>query len=247
MQFQELPEDVLRSIFSFCDIYAVVAMSGTNNHFRRLSTDKSVWVVLVNNLRRRGFVDRLSLSDIQSCSQEDLVGLVKGLLSGPASWTTNPESQSLVAAPTRYTIHPSITPTGNSTLLPGGEYILCYSFNTRTLECWSVRCDKLVWAYVKKNLDSSVMGYDAEVIDWGAGAHIIVCERDGSVSPSLDQVEIVKLDFATGTSTPLFVCKCPAGAYFITPKNLWQYRFCWFPSWIQSNFPADKLENTRAP
>ncbi|KAF7351351.1 F-box domain-containing protein [Mycena sanguinolenta] len=216
MQFQQLPEDVLRSIFSFCDIRTVVSMSGTNKYFHRLSTDKSVWVDLVHNLRRRGFVDRLSLSDIQSYSQGDLVGLVKGLLLGPSSWTTTTsDSQTFVRAPTKYTIHPSITPS-NANLLPGGEYIICYSDVSQTLECWSVRCDKLVWAYDKKGSQSTISGYDAEVIDEGAGANIVVCEWDGSSAPI--RLEIVKLDFASGTSTRLFVYGSPPGSSFIAPK-----------------------------
>ncbi|KAJ6487767.1 hypothetical protein C8R45DRAFT_256270 [Mycena sanguinolenta] len=196
MHFQELSEDVLRSIFSFCDIYAVVAVSGTNKYFHRLCTDKSVWVDLVDNLRRRGFVDRLSLSDIQSYSQE-----------------AESETHTLGQTPTKYTIHLRITPT-NATLLGGGEHILCYSAYTQTLECWSVRYDKLVWAYVKKKPRSKVREFDAEVID--GGANIIVCEMDESGPTS--QLEIVKLDFVTGASTPLLVCECPPGSCFITPK-----------------------------
>ncbi|KAJ6487758.1 hypothetical protein C8R45DRAFT_994239 [Mycena sanguinolenta] len=214
MQFQELPEDVLRTVLSLCDIYAVVCVSGTNKYFYHLCTEKSVWVDLVDNLRRRGFVDRLSLSDIQSCSQEGLVGLVKGLLAGPLNWNkAESELPILVQTPTKYTIHPRITPT-NATFLGGGEHILCYSVNTQTLECWSVRYDKLVWAYVKKKPPSKVREFDAEVIN--GGANIIVCEMDESGPTS--QLEIVNLDFATGTSTSLLVCQCPLGSCFIRPK-----------------------------
>ncbi|KAF7351361.1 F-box domain-containing protein [Mycena sanguinolenta] len=218
MHFQQLPEDVLRYIFSFCDIYAVVSIGGTSKYFHCLSTDSLVWVDLVYNLRRRGFVDRLSLSDIQSYSQEDLMGLVKGLLLGPASLATvNSESQSLVAAPTRYTIHTSSTPT-IAALLPGGEYILCYSFNAQTFECWSVQHGTLVWAYVKKNPASRLEGFGAKIIDGGVSANIIVGERDVSKPLGPIQFEIVNLDFATGTSTPLFVCEFPPVYRSIIPE-----------------------------
>ncbi|KAJ6487754.1 hypothetical protein C8R45DRAFT_994210 [Mycena sanguinolenta] len=209
MRFHELPADVICSIFNFCDIHAVVSVSGTSKYLHRLVKNKSVWVYLVDDLRHRGFIDQLSLSDIQSYSQGALVSLVKGLLTGPESWTgtTNPRSHP------PQTIHPPSMP-GLATLLQGGEYIL-FS-NNRTLECWSVRYDKLVWVY-QSGPKPRIYEYDAEVIDGGAGANIIICDRDTKLGPRL---QIVKLDFGSGISTLLFLIEAPGqwSCRFSAPK-----------------------------
>ncbi|KAJ7461729.1 hypothetical protein B0H11DRAFT_2055758 [Mycena galericulata] len=226
MDFQDISEDILRLIFGFCNISTVLALYQTNKYLHRLSLEKIVWVDLVDNLRCRGFVDQLSLSDIQSQSQEALVGLVRGLMSGPASWTApttpasimpkksfmsrfkykpavrEPPSQGRAQISKEFHLHPSATD-ASPELLGGGEYVL---FNSRgTFECWSVRYDKLVWEYEKNRPDSYVIQFGAEVLDGGDQANIIVCERyqaSGGEEQSL--VQIVNLDFHTGTSTILF-------------------------------------------
>ncbi|KAJ6557963.1 hypothetical protein B0H19DRAFT_1149276 [Mycena capillaripes] len=223
MEFQDLSEDNIRSIFSFCDIYAVVSMSRTNKYFRQLTLEKLVWVDLVDNLRRKGFVDQLSISDIRSHSQEPLVALVKRLLTGPACWnppikakgswfrsTSSHQSQIPVEMFAKYVLHPPgiIYSKENATkLLNGGEYVL---FNNTTLECWSVQPDKLIWAYDKNGPESHVFQFAAEMVDGGSSVNIIVCERSWTVG-GYDQslIQIVKLDFNTGNSTRLLLNELP--------------------------------------
>ncbi|KAJ7918457.1 hypothetical protein B0H13DRAFT_1993021 [Mycena leptocephala] len=211
MKFQDLSEDDIRSIFSFCDIYAVVSMSRTNRYFRRLSLDKLVWVDLVENIRRKGFVDQLSLSDILSYSQEALVALVKSLLTGPASWNPPIEPKrkwfrSTNSLPTQ-TLAEISAKYSEAKLLNGGEYVL---FNNTTLECWSIRRDKLIWAYDKNGLEWSVCEFAAEVVDGGDSVNIIVCEILWTISRD-DQslAHIVNLDLKTGSSTGLLRIECP--------------------------------------
>ncbi|KAJ7741991.1 hypothetical protein DFH07DRAFT_964764 [Mycena maculata] len=179
MEFQELPEDNVRSIFSFCD-YAVLAVGRTNKYLRRLTLEKPVWVDLVQSLRRKGFIDHLSLSEIQSQSQEALVALVKSLATGPASWTapikpkpsflarfrSSQPRQSRAEISTQFSIHPGILPGyGPVELLAGGEYVLMDHVGA-TLSCWSVRDDRLVWSYDKRDPYSRVE-FSAEVVDGG--------------------------------------------------------------------------------
>ncbi|KAF7360197.1 F-box domain-containing protein [Mycena venus] len=220
MEFQELPEDVIRSIFGCSDVYSVISLGGTNRYFHRLSMDKLVWVDLVVNLRRKGFIDRLSLSDIQSSSQEALVALVKRSVTGPESWygTVKPKShwsrssshQTLIEMSTKHTVHPGVinTPSNlHAGLLNGGEYVL---IDGVTIECWSVQRDKLVWTYDKNSPESFVEEFTAEVIEGGCSANIMVCESLWTASgKSGSLVQIVGLDFDTGTSTSLFVLPCP--------------------------------------
>ncbi|KAJ6478718.1 hypothetical protein C8R47DRAFT_1137912 [Mycena vitilis] len=216
MKFQELPEDVMRSIFSFCDIYAVVSMSGTSKSLRLLTLEKLVWADLVGNLRRRGFVDQLPLADIRSRSQKELLALVKGLLTGPASWNppvkpkgrwfrSNSSAPTPLETSSQYAIHPLnilASKANEARLLNGGEYVL---FNNATLECWSVRQDKLIWAYDIHGEGSFVIAFAAEVLDDGHSANIVVCEQSWFVLGN-DQstVRVMKLDFETGSSNTLF-------------------------------------------
>ncbi|KAJ7918459.1 hypothetical protein B0H13DRAFT_1993032 [Mycena leptocephala] len=207
MKFQDLSEDDIRSIFSFCDIYAVVSMSRTNRYFRRLSLDKLVWVDLVENIRRKGF--------------GALVALVKSLLTGPACWnpiepkrkwfrvTNSLPTQTLAEMSAKYVIHPSgivYSKKREAKLLNGGEYVL---FNNTTLECWSIRHDKLIWAYDKNGLEWSVCEFAAEVVDGGDSVNLIFWERlwtGGADDQSL--AHIVNLDLKTGSSTGLLRIEC---------------------------------------
>ncbi|KAF7346099.1 F-box domain-containing protein [Mycena sanguinolenta] len=234
--FQDLPEDVIRSVFSFCDIYAVVSMSRTNKYLRRLSLDKLVWTDLVANLWRRGFIDQASLSDIQSSSLDSLLALVKGLLTGPSSWNGNanlkpksrwflsPKSRRVqnpipVDMHTKYIVHPREIVASNLNqpkLLNGGEYVL---FNNATLECWSIHRDELVWAYEKSGPEFSVVEFAAEVIDGGDSVNIVVCERSWTLSGTGSEqslVQVLKLDLYTGSSTQLLLNRNPYG-------NVWNF------------------------
>ncbi|KAF7351352.1 hypothetical protein MSAN_01566700 [Mycena sanguinolenta] len=101
-----------------------------------------------------------------------------------------------------------------ATLLNGGEYILFHRH--QTLECWSVRRDKLFWTYDKKEPDFDVKGFDADVIDGGTSVNIVVCEN-GRMSNN-SRLQILNLDFITGTSTALFLGECPPQSYFLRPK-----------------------------
>ncbi|KAJ7106327.1 hypothetical protein C8R44DRAFT_806025 [Mycena epipterygia] len=83
---QELPEDVLLLTFSLCDIYAVISTSQINKYLHRIALDRTVWVALVEDLRLRGFIDRLSAADIRASSAEKLIGLVKTMVTGRDSW-----------------------------------------------------------------------------------------------------------------------------------------------------------------
>ncbi|KAJ7468053.1 hypothetical protein FB451DRAFT_387697 [Mycena latifolia] len=220
MVFQDLSEDNIRSIFSFCDIYVVVRMSRTNKYIRRITLEKLVWVDLVENLRYRGFIDGVSPSEIRALTQEELIALVKTLVTGPRSWTapvtpkvsertrlrSSPPRppQSWAENPTQIILHPSgirSSKMNEAKSIAGGEYVL---FNNITLECWSVHDDRLVWAYEKNGPDSYVIEFAADVAYGGESATIAVCERSWTTN-NTDQnlVQILKLDFRTGISTRL--------------------------------------------
>ncbi|KAJ7461733.1 hypothetical protein B0H11DRAFT_2055784 [Mycena galericulata] len=217
MQFEDLSEDDLRSILSFCDVYAVLAVGRTNKYLRRLTLEKLVWVDLVENLRRKGFIDHLSLPDIQSRSQEALVALVKRLLTGPVSWTAPiipkpsfmarfrsktdrpPQQQAKISK--QFLLHPSCITDYHGRPLPGGEYVL---FCNRTLQCWSVLHDQLVWSYETPLPSFEVMDFAAEVLHGGDTANILIWETQTPMDHDPKAlIHIVNLNLRTGTSTIL--------------------------------------------
>ncbi|KAJ7106277.1 hypothetical protein C8R44DRAFT_886155 [Mycena epipterygia] len=60
--------------------------SWTNKYLHRVAFARAVWVSLVEDLRLRGFIDRLSATDIRESSAERLIGLVKTIMTGAESW-----------------------------------------------------------------------------------------------------------------------------------------------------------------
>ncbi|KAJ7741989.1 hypothetical protein DFH07DRAFT_837213 [Mycena maculata] len=156
---------------------------------------------------------------MRSQSQETLVTLVKGLVNGPASWiapmmpkssflarflpgsTRRPQKRAEIS--NQFIINASVQagPWNAPRLLAGGEYVL---LNNQTLECWSVRHDKLVWSYERKGPDSFVSVSGAEVVEGGEQVNIIVCERFGTYGDrERSLIQILNLNFSTGMSTRL--------------------------------------------
>ncbi|KAJ7110476.1 hypothetical protein C8R44DRAFT_856831, partial [Mycena epipterygia] len=66
-RFVDLPEDVVREILCLCDIASVMCTSQTNK-YHHFAFTPAVWMALVEDLRHRGFVDRLCAADIRSMS-----------------------------------------------------------------------------------------------------------------------------------------------------------------------------------
>ncbi|KAF7328543.1 F-box domain-containing protein [Mycena venus] len=255
MQCQGLSEDNIWSIFSFCDITTVLSVGMANKYLHRLSLNKLVWVNLVDNLRYRGFIDLLSPSDIRSKSQEELVALVKALLTGPTSWIapvlpltkpklpflarfrSKPTSQARQARgqaeiSMRYSLHlpaPRSFAEGQVKLLPGGKYILIAN-SPGTLECWSVQREKLIWAYEKATAD--IIGFSAQVLDGGDEANIIVCEK-WSLHDAKNLVRILNLNFHTGISTTFFTNSYES-SYIIQPKICGKFACLVYPSGVLS-------------
>ncbi|KAJ6584353.1 hypothetical protein B0H19DRAFT_385369 [Mycena capillaripes] len=213
MKFQELSEDNTRSILSFCDISAVLALGSTNTYLRRLTLEKTVWMDLLENMRRRGLI-RLSQPDIRTQSQAALSDLVKGLLSGPASWnmpklpflarfrsrlSRQPQRHAEIA--TQFILRPPKLDTSKwieAKLLGNGEYLLLCNL---TLECWNVYDEKLIWTYERNDPDSFIIDFSAEVLDGGNIANIIVCEK--GVGFQTFSIRILALNFHTGVFTDL--------------------------------------------
>ncbi|KAJ6599926.1 hypothetical protein DFH09DRAFT_1504247 [Mycena vulgaris] len=90
--FHDLVEDVVLRILALCEIYPVVSLGQTNKYFHHISLQKSVWFVLLVDLRARGFLHHTSISDLRALSAQELIGLAKHLQIGPATWLPPPPS-----------------------------------------------------------------------------------------------------------------------------------------------------------
>ncbi|KAJ6582908.1 hypothetical protein DFH09DRAFT_1437379 [Mycena vulgaris] len=224
MEFQGLSEDDIRSIFSFCDIYAAVAMSRT-----------------------------VSRSEIQGHSQEALVALLKRLLAGPESWTSSvilevsfvARSRLSSPRPARAKISKQITlhPTGIRSskknevkLLGGGEYVLLNSLlniGVCTITGWFGHTRGTLQIHTSWN-SLPILPMEVKV-----PTYITVCEKSWTHKndPRAEQslIQIVKLDFRTGISTRLLVVNpCSGGNYF----GFLDAKIC-----VLANKPSGGLEN----
>jgi hypothetical protein len=223
-------------------------------------------VDLVQALRRRGFIDRISRSEIQASSREALVTLVKILLTGPRSWTAPAISKvplvarfpsSASCAPSRADLPEQITlhPPGirsfkknEAKLLPGGEYVLC---NSTTLECWSVNDDRLVWSYEKSGAGSNVILFSAVVFDGGEGPNIIVCERSWTTNYYADQRFVFlwlepkysSLYEASFRSLSLIFARAHQPAFFSISVRIRTHSVSWMPKY-KARLPARVWRNS---
>ncbi|KAJ6476683.1 hypothetical protein C8R47DRAFT_1141169 [Mycena vitilis] len=218
LRFSDLPADVVFSIFARCDIHTVVSVGQTCRYLHGLAFDKSVWLGLVDNLRRRSILDQNCTPSTGSLSTNQLIQIVKRLVNGPKTW--NPHSLgSMAEVKTKITLHPFLQTGlhraygGNATkLLPSGRYVL---FNTYfTMGCWHVAEDRLVWKHTSA-IDS------ARVLEFAAGREegdslvIMICLRTytAAYDDRKNYVEIVDVDLRSGNHSILLAARAPESSY----------------------------------
>ncbi|KAJ7080100.1 hypothetical protein C8R44DRAFT_824431 [Mycena epipterygia] len=222
MTFLNLPEDVILDVLCICAVSSVISISQTNSYLHLLAFTPTLWMSLVENLRKRGFVDRLSASDIRAMSTESLVAVVRRLVAGPETWSsTRMQPQQLksfsrilstVFRPRRRrdAAPPPVQPCaqvvlhlpirdGNLKILRGGKYVLFCDVDAQdvqVLKCWRVADDSLLGTYRSGLPSHHIRYFEAEVLHGGEHANIVLCVCEGILDPSL--VEIISWDFATG-------------------------------------------------
>ncbi|KAJ6472449.1 hypothetical protein C8R45DRAFT_1013051, partial [Mycena sanguinolenta] len=204
-----LAPDVIFSIFAFCDISAVVSASQSCRYLHDLAFDKSVWLSLLDNLRRRSILDRTS--DLETLSVAEMIGIVRRLITGPLTWSPGELDHDPVAEVSKkITLHPQINPEnpgfGSVKLLPSGCYVL---FPTQhTLECWDVAHDRLVWTHTP----------GPELVDFGAEESdtnlSIIMIYGPTPSPF---VEMVNVDLRTGTHNCILAARASHSTRFEKP------------------------------
>ena len=148
-----------------------------------LAFTKHVWLTLLGDAQARFFLDRRPESPLHQLSTMELVGLAKRMVQGPETWSHSHSSGPLIAR--QIVLHPQIYLgpgvlewENEPKLLSGGQYVL---FNSRrTLECWSVAEDRLIWTHQSEWQFATVLQFAAEVVDDGRAAVILICQRTTS-------------------------------------------------------------------
>ncbi|KAF7353471.1 hypothetical protein MSAN_01536500 [Mycena sanguinolenta] len=201
--------DVIFSIFAFCDISSVISASETCRYLHSLAFDKSVWLGLLDNLRRRSILDRTV--DLGTLSVAEMIGIVQQLITGPKTWSPLNVWNPRVEVSRKITLHPRSEPglprlPYKAQLLPSGRYVL---FAARSiLECWNVAEDRQVWKYTSV-IDSEFVratDFAAEETDTES-VNIVVGVRTSPHQKTW--VEIVNLNLRTGTHNVLLVARAP--------------------------------------
>ncbi|KAJ7106989.1 hypothetical protein C8R44DRAFT_323296 [Mycena epipterygia] len=244
MSFLDLPEDVIYHALSMCDISSVICISQTSKYLHLLGLAPTVWRSLVEDLRYRGFVDRLSIADIRAMSTETSMTVVKRVVAGPEAWSP-PKIQSppqptffskLLAKLVRpreqkeavpdppqiqpggeIVLHPALPPVFPFKLLRGGKHALfCSGQDAAVLVCWRVADDSLLGTYQSAFPTPNIFDFEAEVFDGGERANIVMCVRAGTHEPNF--VEIIHWDFATGETQLLSTTTCTDYQLCPSPK-----------------------------
>ncbi|KAJ7463274.1 hypothetical protein FB451DRAFT_1266039 [Mycena latifolia] len=221
----ELAAELIFAIFAFCDISSVVSTGQTCRYLHDLAFQKSVWLVLLGDLQRRSILDSVYTPHLNNLSTDELMNLVKRLLSGPKTWNpldshrTLEVSKEIILRP-GFPSGPGARPWENETkLLPSGRYLLFK--NTDMLELWDVTEHRLVWTHTSQLSSSAwilLLQFTAEEIEGGESVVVMLCERsiphDGEDRRNI--VEIVAVNAHKGTHELLLLARVP-GTFYENP------------------------------
>ncbi|RDB21907.1 hypothetical protein Hypma_010969 [Hypsizygus marmoreus] len=216
-----LVDDVLLRIFCSCNIHVILTLSQSSRHFHDLAFSKQVWLAVLSDLQRRNFIDLLPGQQLNQLTSNELVNLAKRAVLGPRSWTDT--SRPRIAS--QFILKSSITDPDNGNniadenkaeLLPGGQFLLFR--HQETLECLTVQEGKHLWQYRGPWVNSNVQAFAAVVTDDGRACIIIVGIRTYALYGEDDElnqnyVEILHLDFSTGSATTLIRERVPKTIY----------------------------------
>ncbi|KAJ7259989.1 hypothetical protein B0H12DRAFT_1231925 [Mycena haematopus] len=109
----DLAPDVVFSIFACSDISSVVSAGQTCRYLHNLAFDKSVWLGLFDRLRRRFLVDRNCTPDLESLSTDEIIEVVRRLITGPQTWSPRElDCDPIAEVSTQITLHPTIRTAG---------------------------------------------------------------------------------------------------------------------------------------
>jgi hypothetical protein len=217
MPFDDLVEDVVLRILARGEIFSVVSLGQaspmfskrvladpcqTSKYYHQLALQKNVWFSLLVDVKSRGFLDHISVSELRDLSSVDLITLAKTSQNGPTTWSP-PPGRLTAEPPTtglrkslrrlagkssepfpipevvkRLILHPTtaylLSAVNRAALLRGGKFVLFN--NDYQLECWRVEQDALIWTYRSDipHLTPKVFEFSAEVDEGGETVRIVI-------------------------------------------------------------------------
>ncbi|KAJ6476844.1 hypothetical protein C8R45DRAFT_1102144 [Mycena sanguinolenta] len=206
----DLPADIIFSIFACCDIASVVSVAQTCRCLHALAFERSVWLDLLGDLRRRCILDRNCTPSLETLSTAEMIEVVKRLMTGPQSWSPRElHCDSVAEVSRKITLHPTATHSlrwSDVILLPSGRYLFLLHMNK--LECWSIANNCVVWTYTSSMEKIGVQEFAAQEND--ADVTIMLSlETYLNSNPGPKCIEMVKLDFRTMTHTSLLIALVP--------------------------------------
>ncbi|KAJ6472431.1 hypothetical protein C8R45DRAFT_1077962 [Mycena sanguinolenta] len=204
-----LAPDVIFSILACCDVSSVVSAGQTCRYLRNMAFQRSVWLGLLENLRRKSILARTCNLNILSTTE--MIGVVRRVITGPQTWNPGQlESEPSLSDPGNPAFPPSAY---MAKLLPSERYVLWTDW--ATLECWDVGDDKLVWRYT-----SAIDPEHVRIVEFAAeetgieSAIIMICVRTHLPNGErLNYVEIVRMDLQNGTLDSLLAARAPDSGF----------------------------------
>ncbi|KAJ7149630.1 hypothetical protein C8R46DRAFT_1125648 [Mycena filopes] len=204
----DLPADVVFSIFLYCDIASVVLVGQTCRYLHDLAFHKSVWLALLQDLKRRFILSDAVSPNLEESSTSELIKVVKRLLTGPDTWSPTSAGFTPEVAQ-KITLHPTgiLNWETEPQLSPSGRFVLLSKLGT--LECWDVGADRMTWRYLS---GSEVLVFAVDEVVDDDKLVIMTCESTYS-GPRTHCIQIIELDPRTGTDTNLLKVSCPPTPY----------------------------------
>ncbi|KAJ6472434.1 hypothetical protein C8R45DRAFT_1164037, partial [Mycena sanguinolenta] len=200
-----LAPDVIFSIFAHCDISSVVSASQTCRYLHDLALHKSVWLNVLDNLRRRSILDRTS--NLEDLSVAEMTGIVQRLITGPKTWSPGKLDPDPVAEISKtITLHRQtdagkpVDLSDSAKLLPSGRY--------------NVASDRLVWRHPPAIEHTVLVTFGAEETG-SESAIIMICLSE--VGGGMLFIEIVNVDLGTGTHNCLLAARVPYSGFIDDP------------------------------
>ncbi|KAF7304078.1 F-box domain-containing protein [Mycena indigotica] len=190
MHLDDLPVDIVREIFAWCDVYTVLRrLMLVSRDVRRLAKEKSLWVVLVRDLALRGLVDVAPHKPpLSALSTRQLVAMVRHAVIGPHSWLPAPilrpgrsESGATPSTTRAVTLSvPAIVPTGNGytpvELVPGGRFLVFRTHMLDVMQLVDLASGKCVWQSAERAGD---LPFSVDVSAEGGVAIMVAANRAG--------------------------------------------------------------------
>ncbi|KAJ7912314.1 hypothetical protein B0H13DRAFT_1874989 [Mycena leptocephala] len=148
---EDLGDDVLAHILTFCDPATLITISGVSYRMRALALTKQLWIFLIENLIRKCLIEVHPSFDPEQLSTVELIKIIKKIVTGPQNWAL-PSPSPTVSAKIEMTI--SNQPIGRFNLKGaswvriangGRQIVVSYQCHHAGLEVWDVATQRCIW------------------------------------------------------------------------------------------------------